>query len=77
MLTRRSVVKTGQRARKSSAGYNLAGLFIGSEGTLGVVTEATLRLRVIPEHTCVARVSFDSVKHAADAVVEMYETARS
>ncbi len=68
-----TVLKTGQRARKSSAGYHLAGLFVGSEGTLGIVTEATLRLRHVPDHVCVARVSFDSVKMATEAVVEILQ----
>lgn len=68
-----SVLKTGQRARKSSAGYDLARVFVGSEGTLGIVTEATLKLHNVPEHTAVARVSFASVKDAADAVVEILQ----
>lgn len=68
-----SVVKTGQRARKSSAGYDLARLFVGSEGTLGVVTEATLRLRNIPEHMSMARVTFPSVHAACSAVIEILQ----
>lgn len=68
-----TVIKTGQRARKSSAGYDLAGLFVGSEGTLGVVTEATLRLRNIPEHICVARVNFPSVHAACSAVIKILQ----
>lgn len=44
-----SVIKTRQRPRKCSAGYNLNWLFVGSEGTLGIVIEATLKLAVLPE----------------------------
>eukprot|EP00177_Eucheuma_denticulatum_P002622 GFKZ01004706.1.p2 GENE.GFKZ01004706.1~~GFKZ01004706.1.p2 ORF type:complete len:554 (+),score=87.48 GFKZ01004706.1:432-2093(+) len=68
-----SVVKTGQRARKSSAGYDLARLFVGSEGTLGIVTEATLRLRNIPETMSMARVTFPSVHAACSAVIEILQ----
>ncbi|EJT70546.1 D-lactate dehydrogenase [Gaeumannomyces tritici R3-111a-1] len=60
-----TVVKTRRRPRKSSAGYNLNGLFVGSEGTLGLVTEATLKLAVIPEDFSVAVVTFPSIRHAA------------
>lgn len=68
-----TVLKTGQRARKSSAGYDLARLFVGSEGTLGIVTEATLRLRNIPEHMCMARVTFPSVHAACEAVIKILQ----
>jgi D-lactate dehydrogenase (cytochrome) len=57
-------VRTGTRAVKSSAGYNLTNLFIGSEGTLGVITELTLRLHPIPDHIVVARAAFPSVEAA-------------
>ena len=60
-----TVIKTRRRPRKSSAGYNLNGLFVGSEGTLGLVTEATLKLAVIPEDFSVAVVTFPSIRHAA------------
>lgn len=62
-----SVVKTRRRPRKCSAGYNLNGLIVGSEGTLGIVTEATLRLAVKPQHTSVAVVPFPSIKSAVSA----------
>ncbi|KAI6381829.1 hypothetical protein MCOR25_001060 [Pyricularia grisea] len=62
-----SVIKTRRRPRKSSAGYNLNGLFVGSEGTLGLVTEATLKLAVIPEELSVAVVTFPSIRDAAAA----------
>ena len=61
------VVRTGTRAAKTSAGYNLTGLFVGSEGTLGVITELTLRLHPIPEHIVVARAAFPSVESACRA----------
>ncbi len=56
------VVRTGTRAVKTSAGYNLTNLFVGSEGTLGVITELTLRLHPIPDHIVVARAAFPSVE---------------
>lgn len=68
-----TIVKTGQRARKSSAGYDLARIFVGSEGTLGIVTEATLRLRHVPECARMARVSFPSVHAACSAVIEILQ----
>ena len=61
------IVRTGTRAAKTSAGYNLTGLFVGSEGTLGVITELTLRLHPIPEHIVVARAAFPSVEAACRA----------
>ncbi|KAK6198520.1 mitochondrial enzyme D-lactate ferricytochrome c oxidoreductase [Scheffersomyces amazonensis] len=63
-----TIIKTKQRPRKSSAGYNLNSLFIGSEGTLGIVTEATLRLYVKPALESVAVVPFPTIKDAADCV---------
>src|SRR5260221_2283504 len=61
------IVRTGTRAAKTSAGYNLTSLFVGSEGTLGVITELTLRLHPIPEHIVVARAAFPSVEAACRA----------
>ncbi|KAJ1559977.1 hypothetical protein HK405_008685 [Cladochytrium tenue] len=63
-----TVIKTRRRAVKSSAGYDLTRLFIGSEGTLGVVTEATLRLRRLPTHTSVVLAQFPTLRAAAAAV---------
>lgn len=60
-----TIVKTKKRPRKSSAGYNLNGLFVGSEGTLGIVTEATVKCHVKPKAETVAVVSFDTIKDAA------------
>ncbi|KAI9324814.1 hypothetical protein DFJ73DRAFT_871406 [Zopfochytrium polystomum] len=62
------VIQTRRRAVKSSAGYDLTRLFVGSEGTLGVVSRATLRLRKLPTHTTVCLASFPSLRAAAAAV---------
>ena len=66
-----SVVRAGSRAVKTSAGYNLAQLLIGSEGTLGVITELTLRLHPIPEEVVVARAAFPSVVEACAAAAAL------
>jgi D-lactate dehydrogenase (cytochrome) len=63
------IIRTARRARKSSAGYDLTRLFIGSEGTLGIITEIGLRLHGIPEAVSVATCSFDDVRGAIDTVV--------
>ena len=65
------VLRTGSRSVKQSAGYDLTHLFIGSEGTLGLITEATLRLAPIPEHVSAAVASFPSTEVAAQAVFEI------
>ncbi len=69
------LIHTGQRARKSSAGYDLTRLLIGSEGTLGLITELTLRLHPIPDHISAAVVSFPSIDAAVDAVGAILATA--
>jgi len=63
-----TIVKTKQRPRKSSAGYDLTKLFIGSEGTLGLITEATLKVVAKPKEESVAVCSFRTVKDAAETV---------
>ena len=64
-----TVMKTGGMAMKSSAGYNLTGLFVGSEGTLGVFTQITLRLYPIPEYVLAARAVFPDIEAAGRAAV--------
>ncbi|KAI4104910.1 MAG: hypothetical protein L6R37_003034 [Teloschistes peruensis] len=66
-----TVIKTRQRPRKSSAGYDLTRLFIGSEGTLGLVTEATLKVTVKPKSESVAVASFPTVRDAAQCVAKV------
>ncbi|XP_011042526.1 PREDICTED: D-lactate dehydrogenase [cytochrome], mitochondrial isoform X2 [Populus euphratica] len=69
VLPNGDVVKTASRARKSAAGYDLTRLVIGSEGTLGVITEVTLRLQKIPQHSVVAMCNFPTIKDAADVAI--------
>ena len=64
------IIRTGGRARKSSAGYDLTRLLIGSEGTLGVITELTLKLQGIPEMIAGGICSFPSIKTACQAVIQ-------
>ncbi|WP_368667685.1 FAD-binding oxidoreductase [Salipiger sp. PrR002] len=64
------IVRTGGRARKSSSGYDLTHLFIGAEGTLGIITELTLRLTGIPEASKAGLYSFASIEAATQTVVE-------
>lgn len=63
------VIRTGRRAKKSAAGYDLTRLLVGAEGTLGVITELTLRLYGIPEAMSSARVTFPTVDAACNAVI--------
>lgn len=64
------IIRTGARARKSSAGYDLTRLLIGSEGTLGVITELTVKLQGIPEMIAGGTCSFPSIKAACQAVIQ-------
>jgi D-lactate dehydrogenase (cytochrome) len=71
------IVRVGTRAAKSSTGYDLVRLLVGSEGTLGVITEITLRLYGIPETTVGATCWFASLRGAVDAVVEIIQSGAS
>ncbi|MBI2311947.1 MAG: FAD-binding protein [Betaproteobacteria bacterium] len=64
------VIRTARRARKSAAGYDLTRLFVGAEGTLGVITEITLRLYGIPEAMSAATCAFPDVDHAVNTVIQ-------
>ena len=71
VLPRGNIIHTGCKAHKSSSGYDLSRLFVGSEGTLGVVTEATLRLTGIPTHFLAITITFDQLEQASQAVAVM------
>jgi len=68
------VIKTASRARKSAAGYDLTRLFVGQEGTLGIITEVTLRLHPIPEAIAAATCTFESLQGAVRAVIETIQS---
>jgi D-lactate dehydrogenase (cytochrome) len=64
-----SIVRTGSRARKSSAGYDLTALLVGSEGTLGIITELSLRLYGIPAAVAAGYCAFPDIRAACDAAI--------
>ena len=64
------IIRTGTEARKTSSGYDLTGLFVGSEGTLGLITELTLRLQGQPEAVSAGVCSFDTIHQAVAAVID-------
>lgn len=69
-----SIIQTASLAEKSSSGYHLNSLFVGSEGTLGLFTEITLKVFGIPEHIAVARAVFPTVEDAVNSVVTILQS---
>ena len=68
------IITTGTRAKKSSAGYDLTHLFVGAEGTLGIISELTIKLRGIPDTIAAAACSFDTVRGACQATILAIQT---
>lgn len=74
VLPNGDIIKTGSRAKKSSAGYDLTRLFIGSEGTLGIITKITLKLHGIPEAISAGICPFPTVRDACEATIATIQT---
>ena len=68
-----SIIRTGKRARKSAAGYDLTRLLVGSEGTLGMITEVTLKVYPIPEAISSAVCTFKNMEGAVDSVIQIIQ----
>jgi D-lactate dehydrogenase (cytochrome) len=68
------IITTGTRAKKSSAGYDLTHLFVGAEGTLGIIAELTIKLRGIPDTIAAAACSFETVRGACQATILAIQT---
>ncbi len=77
VLPNGDVIRVGNRARKTSSGYDLVHLFTGSEGTLGLVTEATLKLAALPANFTAIRVTFPQVRQATDTVFDVIRSGFS
>ncbi len=74
VLPNGEVITTGTRARKSATGYDLTKLFVGAEGTLGIITELTVRLHPVPEAISAAICAFDTLRGAVDTVMQTIQT---
>ena len=74
VLASGAVIRTGRRARKSSAGYDLTRLFVGAEGTLGIITDITLRLHPVPEAISAAVCPFGSFGGAVDTAIAVIQS---
>lgn len=72
-----TIIKTRQRPRKSSNGYNLTNLFVGSEGTLGIIVEATLKLHVKPQNEVITLMNFKEISDASKTVSELFKNGIS
>lgn len=69
------IIRTGRRARKSAAGYDVTRLFVGAEGTLGVITEVTLKLHPLPQAISAAVCSFETLSNAVDTAIAVIQSA--